>query len=99
MQAYALICRDHPNSLELRKKTRAAHLAYLRDSGVHLFLGGPLLSENHEPIGSLIIIEVENQHAADVFAHNDPYAKAGLFQSVEIKPYTLGAGSLLTPNG
>ena len=35
-------------------------------------------------IGSLIILEVEDMTAAQNWADNDPYAKAGLFQSVDL---------------
>jgi len=95
MPIFILTCHDHPNSLKLRKKTRDAHLRYLNESDVKLFLGGPLLSAKQEPIGSLLIIEAADEHAANNFAAHDPYAKVGLFQSVEINPYIFVAGTLL----
>jgi len=34
--------------------------------------------------GSVIILDLENRAAAEAFANNDPYNKAGLFASVTI---------------
>lgn len=38
-------------------------------------------------IGSLLVLDFPDRKAAEVFAANDPYAKAGLFQSVTITPF------------
>jgi uncharacterized protein YciI len=37
--------------------------------------------------GSLIVIEAESLDAARVIAASDPFAKAGLFETVEIRPW------------
>jgi uncharacterized protein YciI len=45
----------------------------------------------------LLIINVEDVAAAAGFAEADPYARAGLFESVVIRPYrqVLAAGELV----
>jgi uncharacterized protein YciI len=48
-----------------------------------------MLDQAGQPIGSLIVIEAEDQAAADAIAAEDPYVKAGLFQSVSVRPYRL----------
>ena len=45
---------------------------------------GPLLDEAGEMAGSLVILDVTDMSAAQDWAANDPYAKAGLFESVEL---------------
>lgn len=95
MPTFVLICRDQPNALELRMKTRSSHLAYVEKCGVPVLLGGPLLSAENKPEGSVIIFEADSPEAAAEFAKNDPYAKAGLFQSTEIKPMNFTLGSLI----
>jgi hypothetical protein len=80
---YLLICRDKPGALEVRKANRDAHLAYLAGTGV-VALAGPLLADDGAMVGSLLAIEVADRAAADAFAAADPYAQAGLFESVEI---------------
>ncbi|WP_170760924.1 YciI family protein [Ruegeria lacuscaerulensis] len=78
----ALIARDKDGALQTRLDNRAAHLAYIEETGV-VAQAGPLL-EGDAMIGSLIILEVEDMAAAQNWADNDPYAKAGLFQSVDL---------------
>ena len=83
---FAIICEDKPNHEDLRKATRADHLAYIGDFSVTL--AGPMLSDDGEAmIGSIILLEAENLEAAQAFAASDPYKLAGLFQSVTIRPF------------
>jgi uncharacterized protein YciI len=79
----ALIARDTPGALNIRKANREAHLAYIKETGV-VTQAGPLLDDAGEMIGSLVILQVQDMAAAQVWADNDPYAKAGLFDSVEL---------------
>jgi uncharacterized protein YciI len=81
--SYLVICRDAPGKLDARKANRDAHLAYLDDTGV-VTIAGPLLGDDGSMIGSLLSIEVADRAAAEKFAAGDPYAKAGVFASVEI---------------
>jgi uncharacterized protein len=82
---FALICTDKPNSLDLRVKTRPAHVEYLQSLGDKAKSAGPFLDDNGDMIGTLAIVEAENRVAAEAIAKADPYAKAGLFQSVDIR--------------
>ena len=79
----ALIARDKDGALQVRKANRAAHLAYIDATGVVLH-AGPLLNASGDMIGSLIALDLEDMVAARDWAANDPYAKAGLFQDVEL---------------
>ena len=81
--SYLVICRDAPGKLAVRKATRDAHLAYLDKTGV-VTLAGPLLGDDGSMLGSLLSVEAADRAAAEAFAAGDPYAKAGLFASVEI---------------
>ncbi|WP_305972572.1 MULTISPECIES: YciI family protein [unclassified Mameliella] len=79
----ALIAHDKPDALQIRKDTRDAHLDYLKSTGV-VSQAGPLLDDEGVMIGSLVILDVADKAAAEEWAANDPYAKAGLFQSVTL---------------
>ncbi len=86
---YALICNDKPSHLQVRTDNRPAHQAYLgdlRDKGV-LKMAGPLLDDNEEPHGSLIIVEAADRDEAQGLADKDPFTAAGLFESIEIRPF------------
>lgn len=79
---YALICRDKPGALDIRKANRDAHLAHIRDSGM-VEMAGPLM-EDGEMRGSLVIIRADSLAAAQAWADADPYKAAGLFESASL---------------
>ena len=79
----ALIAKDKPGALEVRKANRENHIAYLKETGV-VAQAGPLLNGDEQMCGSLIVLEMADMAAAEDWAANDPYAKAGLFASVEL---------------
>ena len=82
----ALICIDKPGALDIRKANREAHLAHIAASGV-VEMAGPFLSDSGEMCGSLVVLEVSDLQAAQDWAAADPYARAGLFQSVDIREW------------
>jgi hypothetical protein len=84
---FALICTDKPDSLDLRMQVRPDHLAFLEGLGTALKAAGPFTDDAGHPTGSLVIIEAADRTAAMAIAGADPYGKAGLFQSVEIRPW------------
>ncbi|MEP2029357.1 MAG: YciI family protein [Paracoccaceae bacterium] len=79
----ALIARDKDGALQVRKDNRAAHLDYIKETGV-VAHAGPLLDAEGDMIGSLIALDLPDIAAAEYWAENDPYAKAGLFEDVEL---------------
>jgi uncharacterized protein len=79
----ALICQDKPGHLQVRMANRAAHLAYIAETGL-VDLAGPFVGDAGEMNGSLIVLNVETMAQAQAWAENDPYAKAGLFGSVTL---------------
>ncbi|MCV6825642.1 MULTISPECIES: YciI family protein [Halocynthiibacter] len=79
----ALIAKDKPGALEVRKANRDAHVAYLKETGV--VQAGPFLDSNGDMCGSLVILDMESIEDAQKWAENDPYAKAGLFESVDLQ--------------
>ena len=83
---FVLVCTDKPDSRELRAANRQAHLDYADSTGV-VFLGGPFLDGDGNMTGSLIILDVSDMAAAEAWAAADPYAKAGLFETVTIRAW------------
>jgi uncharacterized protein YciI len=84
---YALLCNDKPDHLQLRLDTRTAHLDYLNGLGDRLKFAGPFLGDGARPNGSLVVIDAADLASAEDIAANDPYARAGLFASVDIRPW------------
>jgi uncharacterized protein YciI len=83
---FVLTAIDRRDSLALRMATREAHFAYAKETG-RVRLGGPFLDAKGDMAGSLIIFEAEDLEIAKHWAANDPYAKAGLFERSEIRPW------------
>lgn len=92
---YVIIGEDCENSLPKRKVERTEHLArldQLRDQG-RLVIAGPCPAiDSVDPgpagfTGSIIIAEFDSLEDARTWAENDPYATAGIFTSVTVKPF------------
>jgi uncharacterized protein len=83
---FALICLDKPDALQTRVENRPAHLEHLQSSGV-VEQAGPFIDAAGQMCGSLIVLGVATRAEAEAWAAADPYAKAGLFQSVMIQEW------------
>jgi len=96
MPLFVISYIDKPNSLPVRMANRPAHLAYAHDENnpAKVKLGGPYLDDKGEMAGSLIIVEAPDKATAVKFTENDPYVKAGLFSSIDVRPYRLTLGNL-----
>jgi hypothetical protein len=92
---YVIYSEDVENSLALRKQTRAAHLERIQllvDQGRVLVAGPCPAIDSEDPgeagfTGSLVIAEFSSLEEAQVWADTDPYALAGVYQKVVVKPY------------
>lgn len=86
---FAALCTDKEGALQIRLDTRPTHVAYLDDLNARgiLKVAGPFLGEDGKPNGSLVIIDAETKDAATAIFAEDPYAKAGLFASVDVKAW------------
>lgn len=82
----ALITKDKNGALQTRIENRDAHLAYIAETGV-VEMAGPFLDAGGQMCGSLVILEVPDMAAAQNWADNDPYAKAGLFDTVTLQTW------------
>jgi uncharacterized protein YciI len=92
---YCIIGHDVPNSLELRKAVRPAHVARLQklqEEG-RLLLAGPFPAvDANDPglagfTGSLIVAEFATLDDAQTWASDDPYMSGGVYLSVSVKPF------------
>lgn len=86
---FAFLCTDKPDHLNIRMETRPAHVEWLNglNAAGTLKMAGPFLDPGGSPCGSLVIVDAEDRAAAETIAAADPYARAGLFQTVDIKPF------------
>lgn len=95
MSLYAIMSEDTDDSLEKRRGARPAHLERLNEllQAGRLILAGPfpaIDSDDPGPAGfsgSLVVAEFDSIEAAQTWAENDPYAHAGVYQTVTVKPF------------
>ena len=86
---FAFVCKDKPGSLQVRLDTRPEHIAFLEglNGDKKLAFAGPFLDPEGKPNGSLVVVDAPDMAGAQALSAADPYAKAGLFESVEIRPW------------
>lgn len=89
---FALMAWDKDGALDVRMENRPAHLEYLKGSDA-VRKAGPFLGADGKPCGSLIVLELDDMAAAQAWADNDPYAKAGLFREVTITAWNQVIGA------
>lgn len=81
---------DQPDGKTKRAEFRSEHIAYRKSLGNQLILAGPLLdTDQHTPIGSMIIAEAENNAAARKLANNDPYIDTGVTRIESVTAYRI----------
>lgn len=91
---WVIYSEDHDDGLPIRKANRDAHLAYA--AGFDLVSAGPILDDDGEMRGSLVIIDAPTREDVEAYVANDPYTAAGLAKYTRIWAFrqTLGAVSL-----
>ncbi len=92
---FVALCYDKPDHVALRLSTRAAHLAFLDTYAAQVKLGGPFLDAADKPVGSMLILDCADEQAARALLAQDPYAQAGLFERVELRPWKHVVGAAL----
>jgi uncharacterized protein YciI len=92
---YMIHGTDVAHSLEKRMAVRSQHLERLEalQREGRLLLAGPLPAvDSNDPgpagfTGSLVVAEFESLEAARQWAEADPYVAAGVYQSVDVRPF------------
>lgn len=98
MPLYCIHGLDHDGHQNMREANYAAHRSYLEtaaERGVTLHASGPLMSaDGTQMIGSLFIVEAADEAAVASFNAADPFAMAGLWETVSINRFVLRRGQV-----
>lgn len=82
---YAVITKDKPDSLDLRNEVRGVHLAFLEANKDRLLAAGAMIDDDGSGgHGGVIIVDTDDRQEAEAFIADDPFTKAGLFESVTV---------------
>ena len=77
------------NAPARRAAARPAHVeraGALAENG-QLLIGGAILDNSGNMIGSSLLVEFENREALDQWLENDPYVTAAVWQQISVVPF------------
>jgi uncharacterized protein len=93
---FVATCLDKPGHSQTRTDNRPVHLDYLDSLKERLRAAGALLGpDGQTPVGSMLIYNCADEGQARAMVEGDPFAKAGLFASVDVRAWRQGAGAPL----
>lgn len=76
---------------DIRKTLHGEHVAYLTEHGDSVMVRGPLVTDDGETRnGSVLLLDFTGIEAARAFWAEEPYNRAGLYESVEFYAWRFG---------
>lgn len=82
---YVIQLKDKPDSFHIRTEVRPEHLDYLDANKHKLLAAGAVINDDGSGgHGGVIIVDTDDRKEAEDFIANDPFNKAGLFESVTV---------------
>ena len=88
---YVIQTKDKPDSFDLRMEAREEHIAYLDANKDKLLAAGALIDDDGTGgFGGVIIVDTDDRAEAQAFIDNDPFAKAGLFETATVTRWRKG---------
>jgi uncharacterized protein YciI len=92
---YIVFATDHPDRSEIRTRNKAVHTCHLNAGSetVKVLQSGPTISPTGQENGSLVVLDAKDEAAVRAFFSRDPYIRADLFASVEIRRWEWKRGN------
>lgn len=91
MQQYLIIARDGADmeALERRMKVRSDHfkLAKQLKSNNNFVIGGAMLDDKGNMIGSMMVVQFEDENGLDSWLQQEPYVNGKVWRDIEVKPF------------
>jgi uncharacterized protein YciI len=84
MPLFCFYCRDGENNETLREAHKKAQREFMAKHTDNYAVAGPLTNAKGEFVGSLLIIEAEDEAAARATVNDDPYLVGGVWQSIRV---------------
>lgn len=84
---YVFHLMDSPEAAELRQRGRPAHKAYIALVADRIAFAGPLLGEDGNPAGSLLVIDFLDRDAALAWISEEPFTLSGVYSSRQIHAF------------
>ena len=91
MQQFVIIAKDGIDSeaLERRMTARPFHLERARElkANNNFVIGGATLDKEGKMMGSVMIVQFENEEGLKQWLDNDPYVTGNVWKQIEVKPF------------
>ena len=87
MPLFCFYCRDGENNEKLREIHLKAQREWMAEHDENYLAAGPLLNKAGEHVGSLLIIEADDEAAARATVNDDPYLVGGVWQSIRVDQF------------
>jgi Uncharacterized protein conserved in bacteria len=85
---FVVHCKDKPGAAQIRADNRPAHLEFLKSYLDRIVMAGPVQTDDRSAmVGSVLVVDFAGRAELDAFLAADPYARAGLFESVTVLPW------------
>lgn len=84
MPLFCFYCRDGENNETLRAMHKSAQRRFMDEHDHNYAVAGPLTNASGEFVGSLLIIEAEDEASARATVNDDPYLVGGVWQSIRV---------------
>lgn len=84
-----------PGAKDRRRAVRPVHLEGIQPyvDGGHVLVGGAILDEDDDMVGSVLIVEFESRADVDAWIADDPYVTGGVWEQVEVHPFRPAVGT------
>ena len=87
---FVVHCLDKPGALPTRLANYEQHKAHLASGKIATVISGPLVAEDGETmVGSLFVFEADQKEQVIAFNEADPFAKAGVWDTVSIHTFLM----------
>jgi uncharacterized protein YciI len=94
---FLVIARDGTDdeAIERRRGVRPSHLEAIQPlvDARHVLVGGAILNEADEMIGSMLLVDFPDRQALDAWIEADPYVTGGVWKEIEVSPYRAAVGA------
>ena len=91
MNQYLVTAYDHTTegAIQHRMDVRPHHLDWARElkANGNYILGGAILNEEEDMIGTVMILQFENEEELQAWQQGEPYITQKVWESVDIKPF------------
>ncbi|MEE4152967.1 MAG: YciI family protein [Erythrobacter sp.] len=84
MPLFCFYCRDGENNVTLREVHKRAQRQFMAEHDSNYAVAGPLTNSKGDFVGSLLIIEAEDEETARATVGADPYFVGGVWQSIRV---------------